>query len=56
MASDAARRIGAVSVAIMAAEAVARTLWQASARPEFLDRERAGWIDMTQALRSPGSR
>ena len=56
VASDAARRIGArVSVAIMAAEADSGDIVASVGSAGFLDRERAGWIDMTQALRSPGS-
>ncbi|MCB1427870.1 MAG: penicillin-binding protein 1C, partial [Nitratireductor sp.] len=56
VASEAARRIGAkVSVAILAAEADSGDIVASVGSSGLLDRDRAGWIDMTQALRSPGS-
>jgi len=56
LARDSARRIGPrLSVAIVAADAQTGEILASVGSPDFLDASRAGWIDMTQALRSPGS-
>lgn len=56
LAHDAARQTGPrVSVAIVAADATSGEILASVGSSGFLDQRRSGWIDMTQALRSPGS-
>ncbi|MCB1464638.1 MAG: penicillin-binding protein 1C [Nitratireductor sp.] len=56
LARDAAQRIGPrVSVAIVAADARTGDILASVGSADYLDDARDGWIDMTQALRSPGS-
>lgn len=53
---DGARRAGPlVSVAIVAADAQSGDILASVGSPDFRDESRQGWIDMTRALRSPGS-
>ncbi|MGI9399696.1 MAG: penicillin-binding protein 1C [Rhizobiaceae bacterium] len=44
-----------VSLAILAADALSGEILASVGSPGYLDEKRAGWIDMTLALRSPGS-
>ncbi|MEC9342510.1 MAG: penicillin-binding protein 1C, partial [Pseudomonadota bacterium] len=56
LARDAAARLDRrVSVAIVAADAGSGEILASVGSAGFLDEARGGWIDMTQALRSPGS-
>jgi penicillin-binding protein 1C len=53
---DAANRAGSrVSVAMMMADAHTGEIIASIGSPGFTDERRAGWHDMTQAVRSPGS-
>lgn len=56
VASEAARRLGReVSVAMVLADARTGAVLASVGSPDFLDARRDGWIDMTKAVRSPGS-
>lgn len=56
VARDGALRTGPlVSVAIVAADARTGDILAAVGSPDFADEARDGWIDMTRAVRSPGS-
>jgi len=53
---NAARRLGPeISIALVLADAQNGNILAEIGSPDFLDARRAGWIDMTRALRSPGS-
>ena len=56
VARDHARNIGTnVSVAIVLAEAKTGKILAEVGSPDYLDAGRSGWVDMTNAIRSPGS-
>ena len=56
VAGDAAQKLGPrVSVAIVMADAHNGEILASIGSPGFLDDGRAGWLDMTRAVRSPGS-
>ncbi len=56
VASDAAQKLGPrVSVAILMADARTGEILASVGSPGFLDERRSGWLDMTRAVRSPGS-
>ncbi len=56
VAREAARELGArVSVAMVLADAETGAIRAEVGSPNFLEERRAGWIDMTRAVRSPGS-
>ena len=44
-----------VSLALVLADAADGSVLAQVGAPDYLDRERSGWIDMTRAVRSPGS-
>ena len=56
VAQNAARRFAKeVSIALVLADAKSGEILAEVGSPDYLDADRAGWIDMTRALRSPGS-
>ncbi len=56
VARDAVRRFGdKVSVALVLADAHTGRILAEVGSPDYLSVERAGWVDMTNAVRSPGS-
>ena len=56
IAKSAARRFDKeVSVALVLADAKTGEVLADVGSPDYLDADRAGWVDMTRALRSPGS-
>lgn len=56
VAKNAARRFDKnVSVALILADAKTGKILAEVGSPDYLNEQRAGWIDMTRALRSPGS-
>jgi penicillin-binding protein 1C len=56
VAREAAQRLGPrVSVAILMADAVTGQILASVGSAGYLDDRRSGWIDMTRAVRSPGS-
>ncbi len=56
VAGDAAQKLGPrVSVAVLMADAHTGEILASVGSPDFLDDGRAGWLDMTRAVRSPGS-
>jgi penicillin-binding protein 1C len=56
IAKGAARRFGSfVSVALVAADARTGDILASVGSPDIHDQRRAGWIDMSRAVRSPGS-
>ena len=56
VARDAATKLGPkLSVAIVLADARTGEILGAVGSPDYLDAGRSGWIDMTRAVRSPGS-
>ncbi len=56
VAAEFSRRQGrTISVAILAADASSGEIVASVGSPGYLDEQRAGWIDMTLAKRSPGS-
>lgn len=56
LAKTAARRFGPrVSLALVAADVKSGDILASVGSPDVLDGARQGWVDMTQALRSPGS-
>ena len=53
---DHARRIDAnISIALILADAKTGDILAQVGSPDYLDARRSGWVDMTQAIRSPGS-
>ncbi len=56
VARDSIRRFGQnVSLAIVLADAQTGRILAEVGSPDYLNAERAGWVDMTTAIRSPGS-
>ncbi|NMG37835.1 penicillin-binding protein 1C [Chelativorans sp. ZYF759] len=56
VAREAAEKLGPrISVAILMADASTGEILARVGSPDFLDDRRSGWIDMTRAVRSPGS-
>lgn len=56
VAREAARRLGPrVSVAMVLADAKTGAILASVGSPDYVDARREGWIDMTRAVRSPGS-
>lgn len=56
VAREAAARLGPrISVAMVMADARTGEIVGEVGSPDFLDSRRAGWVDMTKAVRSPGS-
>ena len=56
VAKNAARRFDKeVSIALVLADAKSGKILAEVGSPDYLDADRAGWVDMTRALRSPGS-
>ncbi len=56
VAREHAKRIGPrVSVALVLADAQSGSILAEVGSPDYLDHDRAGWIDMTRSVRSPGS-
>ena len=56
VAREAARERGPkISVALILVDAVNGNVLAEVGSPDYLDAERAGWVDMTRAVRSPGS-